>query len=103
MYPETQPLNVYNRLFGGALPTGTDPAQAPGPEAVACSISCASDLARMQTLIPAQREGPAGRAHADRDHAARGEHPADVRHVPNTAACTKPATPPTYANTSTGQ
>src|SRR4029079_8494240 len=25
LHGETQPLNVFNRVFGGALPTGTDP------------------------------------------------------------------------------
>ena len=38
LYPETQPLNVYKRVFGGLVPTGTDPAQDPGAEAVGARL-----------------------------------------------------------------
>ena len=60
------------------------------------------DLARMQTLIPVEREGPAGGAR----HAIT-QLEASLRQTygmtPNTAVCTKPAMPPTYANTQHGQ
>ena len=42
-------------VFGGALPTGTDPAQHPGAEAVGARLH-ARRLARMQTLIPASEK-----------------------------------------------
>ena len=41
LYPETQPLNVYKRIFGGALPTGTDPAQILAQK-LSCWTTCAA-------------------------------------------------------------
>ena len=55
MAAETQPLNVYTRIFGGAMMTGTD-----GAKILAQKMSMLdylrADLARMQTLIPASEK-----------------------------------------------
>ena len=52
LHAETQPLNVFNRVFGGALPTGTDPARILAQKLSVCDFM-KRDIARMQTLIPA--------------------------------------------------
>ena len=100
-YAETQPLNVFNRVFGGSLPTGTDP-QKVLAQKLSVLDYMRKDLARMQTLIPA----------SEKDRLAT--HSASIQQLesslrqmyasmPNTNVCTKPTTPPTYANTSTGK
>ena len=61
------------------------------------------DIARMQTLIPATREGPAGDARSAPSRSSRRACARRTASMPNTAVCTKPAMPPTYANTSTGR
>jgi len=52
LHAETQPLNVFNRVFGGALPTGTDPQRILAQKLSVCDFM-KRDIARMQTLIPA--------------------------------------------------
>jgi len=100
-YAETQPLNVFNRVFGGSLPTGTDPQKILAQKLSVCDFM-RKDIARMQTLIPS----------TEKDRLAT--HLASIQQLesslrqmyasmPNTNVCTKPATPPTYANTSTGK
>ena len=55
LYPELQPLAVFNRLFGGALPPGTTPGDTARLLAQKLSVLdfMRKDLARLQTLIPA--------------------------------------------------
>ena len=55
MAPDTQPLNVYGRIFGSAVPTGTDPATILAQKKSVLDYMRA-DLARMQTLIPASEK-----------------------------------------------
>ena len=57
-YPETQPLAVFNRLFGGALPPGTTPADTARLLAQKLSVLdfMRTDLARLRTLIPASEK-----------------------------------------------
>lgn len=49
---ETQPLNVYTRVFGGATMTGTDAAKILAQKKSVLDY-LRGDLARMQTLVPA--------------------------------------------------
>jgi hypothetical protein len=100
LYPETQPLNVFNRIFGGALPTGTNTAAALS-QRLSVLDYMRSDLTRMQTLVPASEKDRLT-AHA----AAIQQLESSIRAMYNTtttSVCMKPATPPTYANTSTGK
>lgn len=55
LYPETQPLNTFRRIFGGALPAGTD-----NTALLARKMSVLDfmrgDLARLRTLVPASEK-----------------------------------------------
>ena len=97
LYAETQPLNVFNRIFGGGLPTGTEPQRILAQKLIVLDFM-RRDLARMQTLIPASEKDRLT-AHL----AAVTKLEASLRQTyqsrPNTDVCVKPATPPTYANT----
>jgi len=98
--PATDPLTVFNRVFGGALPTGTDPAKILAQKLQVCTFM-RQDIARMQTLIPATEKD---RLTAQLDAISMLESTLRQTYqgMPNTNVCMKPATPPTYANTSTG-
>ena len=102
LYAETQPLNVFNRVFGGALPTGTDPAEDPGAEAVGLRLHAQGHRAHADA-----DPGDARRTGWRPTLASITQLEASLRQtyasMPNTGVCTKPATPPTYANTSTGR
>src|SRR5262249_11197294 len=63
LYPETQPLNVFNRVFGGALPTGMNSAQVLAQKQSVLDFM-RSDLARLQMLVPATEKDRLS-AHAD--------------------------------------
>jgi hypothetical protein len=101
LYAETQPLNVFNRVFGGALPTGTDPQKVLAQKLSVCDFM-RKDIARLQNLIPASEKD-----RLTTQLASITQLEASLRQtygsMSNTATCMKPATPPTYANTSTGQ
>ena len=98
LFPETEPLNVFNRIFGAALPSGID-----APRVLAQKLSVLdfmrSDLARMRTLIPASEKN-----RLDVQATAIQKLESSLRQAyastPNTAVCVKPATPPAYAITS---
>ena len=55
MAPDTQPLNVYGRVFGNVVPTETDPATILAQKKSVLDY-VRGDLARMQTLIPASEK-----------------------------------------------
>jgi Protein of unknown function (DUF1552) len=99
LYAETQPLNVFNRVFGGSLPSGIN-----GAQVLAQKLSVLdfmrSDLARMQTLIPSSEK--------DRLLA----HGAAIQNLESTlratyggamSSCAKPPMPANYAATASGQ
>ena len=101
LYPETSPLNVFNRIFGGALPTGTNNAQILAQK-LSVITYLKSDLARLQTLVPASEKDRLT-AHSD----AIAQLEASLRQMygttTQTSVCVKPSTPPSYANTSSGK
>jgi len=101
MTPETQPLNIYNRVFGGTLPTGTDPAKLLAQK-LSVLTYMRGDLARMQTLIPATEKDRLT-LHSDAIAQLESSLRQTYSGMPNTSVCTKPTMPPTYANTSTGR
>ena len=55
LYPETQPLNTFKRIFGGALPTGTDTTALLSRKQSVLDFM-RTDLARLQTLVPASEK-----------------------------------------------
>jgi hypothetical protein len=55
LYPDTQPLSAFNRLFGGAMPPGTDKSAALARELSVLDFM-RSDLARLRTLAPASEK-----------------------------------------------
>jgi len=101
LYPETSPLNVFNRIFGGALPTGTNNAQILAQK-LSVITYLKSDLARLKTLVPASEKD---RLTAHTDAIAQLE--ASLRQTYGSTTqnpvCTKPTTPPNFANTTTGK
>ena len=100
LYPETQPLNVFNRIFGGSLPTGTNTA-AMLSQRLSVLDYMRGDLARMQTLVPASEKDRLT-AHADAIQQLESSIRAAYT-TTTTSVCMKPTAPPNYSNTSTGQ
>jgi hypothetical protein len=96
LYPETQPLNAFNRLFGGATP--------PGSTALARELSVLdfmrSDLARLRTLAPASEKG-----HLDVHANAIQQLESAIRQSlsSGSSVCTTPAAPAMFPPTSTGR
>jgi len=99
LYPTTQPLDVFNSLFGGALPPGTTSADTARLLAQKLSVLdfMRNDLARLQTLIPASEKTRLA-AHADAiqtlEATIRASLPVDPT-SPN-GVCTVPAVPPMF-------
>ena len=101
MAPETQPLNVYNRIFGGMVSTGTNPATLLAQKLSVLTFM-RSDLTRLQGLIPASQKD---RLTATADSINQLE--ASIRQTYGMTTtgnvCTKPAMPPNFAATLTGK
>jgi hypothetical protein len=103
LYPDTSPYNVFGRIFGGPLPTGADPKKILAQKQSVIDFM-RKDIARLQTLIPASEKD---RLSAQLNSITQLE--ASLNQTYNSGAggsggvCTKPATPPMYANTSTGK
>jgi hypothetical protein len=101
MAPETQPLNVYNRIFGGMISTGTSPATLLAQK-LSVLTYMRGDLARMQTLIPASQKD---RLAATADSINQLE--ASVRQTygmtTSNNVCMKPAMPADFSSTLTGK
>jgi hypothetical protein len=96
LYPDTQPLAVFNRLFGGALPPGTTAADAARLLAQKLSVLdfMRGDLARLRTLIPASEK-----ARLDQHAAAIQQLEATIRAslpVGPGGTCAVPAVPPMF-------
>jgi hypothetical protein len=103
LYPEASPLSVYTRVFGGSLPT----AASSGAQILAQKLSVLtylkSDLARLQTLVPAsERDRLTAHADAIAQLEARLQATYGTATPPSNGTCTSPATPMTYAATSSG-
>lgn len=97
IYPETQPLNVYNRIFGGSLPMGSNGAQVLAQKESVLSFM-RSDLARLQTLVPASEKDRLT-VHADAIQKLEASLQAMYSTTTMTSVCTKPAMPANYSNT----
>ena len=93
LYPETQPLAVFNRLFGGGLPPGTDTARLLAQKLSVLDFM-RKDLARLRTLIPASEKARLDQ-HADAIQKLEATIRASLPTGPG-GACTVPATPPMF-------
>jgi hypothetical protein len=95
IYPETQPLNTFNRIFGGALPTGTD-TTALLAQKLSVLDFMRGDLARMNTLVPASEKDRLA-AHAVAIQSLEASLRQSYGGIANTSSCVKPSAPPNYA------
>jgi hypothetical protein len=95
IYPETQPLNTFNRIFGSALPTGTD-TSALLAQKLSVLDFMRSDLARLNTLVPASEKDRLA-AHAVAIQSLEASLRQSYGGGTSSTVCVKPATPPNYA------
>jgi hypothetical protein len=95
LYPETQPLNVFRRMFGDVLPPGADVAQLLAQKQSVLNFM-RGDLARLGTLVPAQQKDRLT-VHADSISKLEASLRQTYQSRSNTAVCAKPGMPPNYA------
>jgi hypothetical protein len=95
MAPDTQPLNVYGRIFGTAVPTGTDPATILAQKKSMLDY-LRGDLARMQTLIPASEKDRLA-AHATAISQLESTLQQTYGTTSGGGVCTKPDAPPSFS------
>jgi hypothetical protein len=98
MYPETQPLNIYKSIFGGAVMTGINPAQILAQK-LSMLDYLRGDLARMQTLVPSSEKDRLS-AHADSITQLEASIRQTYGSMTSNSVCTKPAMPPNYSEVS---
>jgi hypothetical protein len=97
IYPETQPLNTFLRLFGGAVPAGSNSAALLAQKLSVLDFM-RSDLTRLRSLIPASEKVKLD-AHAD----AIQHLEASIRaSLPAQGTCVVPARPPMFVQTGVG-
>ena len=99
LFPETQPLETFTRLFGAGIPSAGDAATLLARELSVLDFA-RSDLKRLRKLAPSN-EAPRLDAHAD----AIQQLEATIRQTMSTspAVCVPPAQPPQFATTPTPQ
>jgi hypothetical protein len=105
LYPETSPLNTFNRIFGGAMPTGTTTSQLLSQKMSVISYLQA-DLARLQGLVPSSEKDRIT-AHADAINQLQKTLQATYGggmggSGGGGATCAKPTAPPSFSNTASG-
>ena len=98
LFPVTQPLAAFSRLFAGALPSGSDMATNLAQEISVLDFMRA-DLSRLEKLVPAS-EKPKLLAHADSIRQLEISIRASVTASPR--SCAPPAMPPNFPQTGTG-
>jgi hypothetical protein len=94
IYPETQPLNTFNRIFGGPLPQGMD-TSALLAQKLSVLDFMRGDLARMNALVPASEKDRLA-AHAMAIQSLEASLQQTYGSTTQNSACVKPPTPPTY-------
>jgi hypothetical protein len=100
MYPETQPLAVFNRLFGAGLPPGTHVADLLARELSVLDFM-RSDLSHLRGLIPAS-EKPKLEIHAAAIQQLEATLRASLSGSAGGEVCLAPALPPMFPQTGTG-
>jgi hypothetical protein len=103
LYPETQPLNTFNRIFGGALPTGTTPVDTARLLAQKRSVLdfMRSDLGKLRTLAPASERDKLD-AHAVAIQRLESSIQTALQGMTTGPVCVKPAAPMSFAQTGAG-
>ena len=100
LYPETSPLNAYNRLFGAASPSASGNA---GAGLLAHDLSAVNymrrDLARLRSLAPASEKG---KLDAYADAITQLEASLRAKYGNTGGACVTPAVPPSFPATAPG-
>jgi hypothetical protein len=100
LYPETSPLNTFNRIFGGALPTGSDTSIL-----LARKLSILdfmkSDLVRLQGLVP-HSERSKLETHGSAIQKLEATFRATYGTNTATTTCVRPMAPPPFAMTGLG-
>jgi hypothetical protein len=99
-YAETEPLTTFTRIFGGALPTGTNTA-ALLANRLSILDFMRSDLARMQSLVPAS-EKPKLDVHASAIQQLESSIRATLGPGNTGSTCTKPAAPAYFTQSGMG-
>ena len=97
LYPETQPLNVFTRLFGGGMPSADVARYIAQKKSVLDFMR--SDLARLRSLVPASET-----VKLDAQGEAIRQLESSIRVSQGAAggACMKPDQPPSFVATGTG-
>ena len=99
-YAETEPLTTFTRIFGGALPTGTNTA-ALLANRLSILDFMRSDLARMQSLVPSS-EKPKLDVHATAIQQLESSIRATLGPANTGSTCTKPAAPAYFTQSGMG-
>jgi hypothetical protein len=94
IYPETQPLNTYARIFGSALPTGTDTSLLLAQKLSVLDFM-RGDLSRLNALVPASEKDRLA-AHATAIQSLEASLRQSYGGVTTSATCAKPMAPPTF-------
>lgn len=104
LYPETQPLNVYRRIFGAAAGVPLDEAQAAALLGRKQSVLdfMRSDLARLRTLVPATERDKLD-AHAGAIASLEQTLQRTIVPVPGGDQCTRPPEPMAFAENGAGE
>ena len=104
LYPDTQPLNVYSRIFGAASGVPLDAEQAAALLARKKSALdfMRSDLARLRTLVPASEKDKLD-AHAQAIASLEATLQRTIVPVPGGDQCVKPMAPMAFVENGNGQ
>jgi Protein of unknown function (DUF1552) len=100
LYAETQPLTTFNRIFGGALPMGTNTG-ALLANRLSILDFMRSDLTRMRTLVPAS-EKPKLDTHAAAIQQLEASIRATLGPVTTGGTCVKPPAPLNFTQSGSG-
>lgn len=103
LFPETQPINVYNRIFGSVMSTGGNASAAAAKLAQQQSALdfVSADLARMRTLVPAS-ETPKLDSFATAVQQLESSLKMSLQPPPSTSSCQKPTMPEMFGATGAG-
>jgi hypothetical protein len=104
LYPDTQPLNVYSRIFGAAsgVPLDADQARALLARKKSALDFMRSDLARMRTLVPASEKDKLD-AHAQAIASLEATLQRTLVPLPGGEQCMKPDAPMAFVQDGKGQ
>jgi uncharacterized protein DUF1552 len=100
LYPETQPLNVFNRIFGGAMAGSTNAVQLLAQKKSVLDFMSA-DLARLRTLAPSSEKVRLD-AYAEAIRQLEASIQASLGQSTAGPACMKPAAPMSFVQSGMG-